>query len=78
MRYRDEWMPLVSSVDTVYYLLYDLRVVQLNNRNDFSPCFFVSKGYSLFFGTPFPCNKSDKQRVCNRAQHQCVCSYSYL
>ena len=33
---------------------YDLRVAQLNKRNDFSPCFFVSKMYSLFFGTTSP------------------------
>ena len=47
-------MPLVYSVDTVYYLLHDLRVAQLNNRNDFSILFFMSKSYSLFFGTPSP------------------------
>ena len=77
MRYRDECMPLVSSVDTIYYLPYDLRVAQLNNKTNISPCFFMSKSYYLFFGTPSPCYKSDKKRVCNRA-HQCVCSYSYL
>ena len=65
MRDRDECMPLVSSVNTVYY--YDLHVTKLNNRNDFSPCFFVSKSYFPFFGTPSPCHKSDKKRVCNRA-----------
>ena len=33
----------------------------------FFPLFFISKSYSLFFGTPSPCHKSDKKRVRNRA-----------
>ena len=41
MRYRDKCMPLVSSVDTVYYLLYDLGVAQPINKNDFSPLFMA-------------------------------------
>ena len=63
---------LVSSVDTVH-TYYDLRVAQLNNRrNDYvSPCFFVSKMYSLFFGTPSPHAikyiTDKKHVVCNRA-----------
>ena len=79
MPYRDECMPLVSYLVRgyrPYYLRYDLRVAQPNNRNDF-PLFFMSKSFSLFFGTPSPCYKSDKKRVCNRA-HQCVYSYSHL
>ena len=61
----------------LYYLLYDLRVAQLNNGNDFSPCFLRRKDIPCFFVHTPPCYKSDKKRVCNRA-HQCVCSYSYL
>ena len=56
-------MPLVSSVDTVYYLLYDLRVAQLNSRSDFSP-FFMSKSYSLYFGTPSPMLEVRQKSVC--------------
>ena len=80
MQYRDECMPLVSSVDTVYttyYTLYDLHVVQLNNRNEFPPFFLCRKVIPCFLVHPPPCYKSDKKRVCNRA-HQCVFSYSYL
>ena len=53
-------------MDTVY-LLYDLRVAQLDNRNDF-PLFFMSKGYSLFLVHPPP---QMKTLVCDKAQ-QCV------
>ena len=61
----------------LYYLLYDLCVAQLNNRNDFFPCFSCRKVFPCLLVYPPPCYKSDKKRVCNRA-HQCVCSYSYL
>ena len=60
-----------------HYLLNGLRVAQLNNRNDFSPCFLCRKATLYFLVHPPPCYTSDKKRVCNRA-HQCVCSYSYL
>ena len=65
LRYRDECMPLVSSVDAVYY--YDLRVAQRNNRNDFCRFFFCRKVVRPVFGTPSPCHKPDNKRACNRA-----------
>ena len=71
LRYRDKCMPLVSSADTVYY--YDLRVAQLK-RDGFPPLCFVSKCYSLRFGTLSPCHKSDKMHVCNRAS---ACAYFF-
>ena len=64
MRYQDECVPLVSSVDTVYYD--DLRVAQVNNRNDFPLVFCIEKLFPAFWYTR-PCRKSDKKRVCNRA-----------
>ena len=70
MRYRDECMPLVSSVNTVYQVLfyyYDLCVAQLNNSNDFSPRFLCQKVIPCFLVLPSPCYKLDKKRVCNRA-----------
>ena len=39
-------MPLVSSVDTVYY--YDLRVAQFNARNNFPLFFHVEKLFPVF------------------------------
>ena len=47
VRYRDECMPLVSSMDTVYY--YDLRVAQLSNRNDLCHCLLCGKAIPCFF-----------------------------
>ena len=90
MRYRNECMPLILSVDTVYY--YDLRVAQLNNRNDFSPCFSCRKVNPCFFVYPPPA-ASHPKRVCNRAsvcvlllvaillarvQTMCMCPNSYI
>ena len=74
MRYQDECLPLVSSVDTVYY--YDLRVAQLNNRNDFSPCFLCRRAIPCFLVHP-PHAISQTKSVC-AIEHQCVCSCSYL
>ena len=74
MRYRDGCMPLVSSVDTVYY--YDLRVAQLNNRNDFPPCFLRRKLIPSFF-VHFTHATSQLKSVCV-IEHQCMCSFSYL
>ena len=74
-RYRDECVPLVSCVDTVYCYNYDLRVAPLNNRNDLPPCFSNRKIIPCFLvHPPHPCYKSDKS-VC---AIECVCSYSYL
>ena len=71
MRFRDECMPLVSYVDTVYYCYnYDLRVAPHNNRNDFPPCssFLCRIVIPCFLvHPPHPCYKSDKTRVCNGA-----------
>ena len=66
------FLPYILST---YY--YDLRVTQLNNRrNDYFPLFFVSKMYSLFFGTPSPHAikyVTDKKHVvCNRASLRVV------
>ena len=69
MRYRYECIPLVSSVDTVYH--YDLRVTQLNNRNDFPPSLLRRKCIPCFY-TPSLCHTSDKNRVCNIASSVCV------
>ena len=79
MRYRDECMPLVSSVDTVY--IYDLRVAHLNNRrNDFSPCFFCRKCVPciLVHPPPIPCSNSQTKNMWCVIKHRCVCSKSYL
>ena len=47
MQYRDEYMPLVSPVDTVYYYYYDLRMAQLRNRNDFPLCCLCREGFGV-------------------------------
>ena len=60
MQYRDECMPLVSSVDTVYYILHHYRVAHLNNSNDFRPCFLCRKVITCFLVTTSPCFKSGK------------------
>ena len=61
-------MPLVSYVDIMYYYYYDLRVAQLNNRNDFPPCFLCRKVIAcLLVHPPLPRYKSDKKRAPNRA-----------
>ena len=49
-------MPLVSSVDTVYYYYTTFAWRSLTTGTIF-PLFFVSKSYSLSFGTPSPCHK---------------------
>ena len=46
--------------------LFDLRLAQLNSRNDISPCFLCRKCIPCFYA-PSPCHKSDKKRVCNIA-----------
>ena len=75
MRYQNECMPLVSSVDTIYY--YDLRVAQLNNMNDFPSRFLVvSKSYSLCLVHPPHAIIQTKSVFVT--EHQGVCSYSYL
>ena len=78
MRYRDEFMPLVSSVDTVYTTYYTTFAWRsLTTGTIFRLIFYMSRSCSCFWVHPPPCYKLDKKRVCNRA-HQCVCSYSYL
>ena len=62
MRYRAECMPLVSSVDTVYYC-YDLRMAQLYNRNAFSPCFLCRNVFPVLRYTPSHAISQTK-RVC--------------
>ena len=54
---------LVSSVDTVYYC--DVRVAQLNNRNDFYRFYAEKLRPVLWYTLPMPW--SDKKQVCNRA-----------
>ena len=76
MRYRDECMPLVSSVDNVYYLLYDLRVAQLNNRNDCSPFFYVEKLFPVFWYT-LPHAISQTKSVCE-IERISVCALSRI
>ena len=70
MRYRDECMPLVSSVDIVYY---DLRVAQLNNRNDLSSCSMCQKVIPCFLVHPPPMPYVRQKIVCV-IEHQCVCA----
>ena len=60
----------------LYCLLYDLCVAQLNNRNDFSPCFLLSKRYSLLFGTPSPLLYV-RQSVCVMERIS-VCAYTRI
>ena len=46
---------------------YDLRMAQLNNRNDFSTRFLCRKVIPCFLVyPPHPCYKSDKKRTSNR------------
>ena len=47
----------------LYCLFHDLRVAQLNNRNDFSPCFLRRKDIPCFFVHP-PLNISQTKSVC--------------
>ena len=67
-------MTLFFSVDTVHY--YDLRVAQLNDRNDFPLCSLCRKNISCFLVHP-PHAISQTKSVCV-IEHPCVCSYSYL
>ena len=82
MRYRDECMPLVSSVDTVYMLTtFAWRSLTTGGRT-ISPLFFVSKIDSLFLvhHPPLRYNKSQTKimYVDVIEEHRCVCSYSYV
>ena len=61
MRYREECIPLVSSVDTVCN--YHLCVAQLENSNDFAPCFLCRKVIPCLFIHP-PHAISQTKNVC--------------
>ena len=55
MRYRDGCMPLVSSVHTVYYIHYDLRVAQLTTRTISPLVFHVENLFPVFrYTLPLP------------------------
>ena len=70
-------MSLVSYVDTVSTTYYDLRVAQLNNRNDFSPCFLCRKLFPVFWYTLLTHAISHTKSV-YEIEHISVFSYSHL
>ena len=81
MRYRDECMPLVSYVDTVYQVLLTTTFARRSlTTGTIFALIFMLKSYFLFFGTPSPSILQVRQkRVCIRASVSvCALTRTYI
>ena len=51
----------------LHNLIFDLRVAQLSNRNDVSPCFYVEKLFPVFwYSLPLPISQTKSVCVIER------------